>query len=79
MSANKKSPIPAPPSEPARDSLPRCFRVNDAARYLSVTPFFIRAAVRRGDIAALMLGRRLVIDRRELDAFVERAQVDRAA
>jgi len=53
--------------------------VKEAAAYLGVTPFFIRDAVWRNELPAMKLGRRLIIDRQDLDTFLEKMKRERAA
>jgi excisionase family DNA binding protein len=47
-------------------------RVREAAAYLGVTVNFIRDAVAKQTLPAMMLGHRLVLDVRDLDKFLDR-------
>jgi excisionase family DNA binding protein len=47
-------------------------RIQDAAKYLSATPWQIETLLREKTIPSFVLGKRRVIDRLELDRYVER-------
>lgn len=58
-------------------TLPAMVRVPDAADLLSITERAIRAAIRRGDIPAVKIGRQLLIPRAFLEALLSvEGQVD---
>lgn len=61
------STLPAVPASPA----PRLLRIAEAARYLSATPWFIRSLIWSHSIPFLQLGKRHLIDVRDLDAYVD--------
>jgi excisionase family DNA binding protein len=61
------SELPAVPASPA----PRLLRIVEASRYLSATPWFIRSLIWSHSIPFLQLGKRHLIDVRDLDAYVE--------
>jgi excisionase family DNA binding protein len=68
MSRTKKSVVPvAVQASPA----PRLLRISEAARYLSATPWLIRSLIWSRSIPFLKLGKRHVIDVRDLDAYVD--------
>ena len=74
MSRRKASPQVSPPtpiavSEPK--SAPRLLRVQQAAEYLSTTPWFIRSLIWSHSIPFLQLGKRHLLDVRDLDAYVD--------
>jgi excisionase family DNA binding protein len=52
--------------------VPRLLRIQDAAKYLSATPWQIETLLREKTIPSFVLGKRRVIDRLELDRYVER-------
>jgi len=60
------------------ESQPRLLGVKDAAHYLGSTVWFVRSLVWNGDIPSCRMGKRLLIDRQDLDSFVDR-QKERAA
>jgi excisionase family DNA binding protein len=60
-----------PPNTPALNLEPRLLRIKDAARYLNATVWFVRSLVWSG-FPHLRLGRRILIDRSDLDAYVDR-------
>jgi excisionase family DNA binding protein len=49
----------------------RCLRIPDAANYLSATNWFVETLVREGTVRSFILGKRRVIDVKELDRFVD--------
>ena len=51
---------------------PRLMNVKDAASYLGATVWFVRSLVWSGEIASCRLGKRLLIDRQDLDQYVDR-------
>jgi excisionase family DNA binding protein len=51
---------------------PRGLGIQAAAFYLGVTTSFIRSKIWNGEIQALMLGKRHIIDKADLDLFLER-------
>ncbi len=51
---------------------PRLLRIPEAAHYLSATPWFIRSKLWAGEIPFLRLGKRFLIDRADLDSFIDR-------
>jgi excisionase family DNA binding protein len=55
--------------------IPRMLRVQDAARYLSSTTWFIATLLREGKIPSLFFGKRRVVDVNDLDAWVERQKM----
>jgi excisionase family DNA binding protein len=52
----------------------RWLRIEQAAEYVSVTVTAIKAVVRKGVIPHVRFGRRYLIDRRAIDAYLERLQ-----
>jgi len=52
--------------------IPRLLRVQDAAKYLSATTWQIETLLREKKIPSFVLGKRRVVDRLELDRYVER-------
>jgi excisionase family DNA binding protein len=51
---------------------PRLLRLREAAFYLSSTTWFIEELVRTGKIRSKIIGKRRVIDIRDLDAWIEK-------
>ncbi len=49
---------------------PRMVKVREAASQLGITELAIRAAIRRGDIPAVRVGRQLLIPRPALEAIL---------
>ncbi len=49
---------------------PRMVKVREAAGLLGITELAIRAAIRRGDIPAVRVGRQLLIPRPALEAIL---------
>lgn len=52
--------------------VPRMLTVKSAADYLGSTVWFVRNLVWNRELPKLMFGRRLVFDRTDLDAYVEK-------
>lgn len=52
------------------DISPRLLGVKDSAAYLGATVWFVRSIIWNRQIPFLRLGKRLVIDRVDLDAFI---------
>jgi excisionase family DNA binding protein len=52
--------------------VPRLMRVPDAAKYLAATAWFVETLARDGTIKSFYVGKRRVIDRLELDRYIER-------
>jgi excisionase family DNA binding protein len=50
---------------------PRGLGIQAAAAYLGVTSSFIRSQIWAGHLRALMLGKRHIVDRLDLDRFLE--------
>ena len=50
----------------------RWLRIEQAAEYIGVTPTFMKTLLRRREVPYAKAGRRYVIDRRNLDAYLER-------
>ncbi len=65
MPRKKPSPVAAGPA-------PRLLRIAEAARYLGATVWFIRGLIWARQVPYLRLGKRYVIDVRDLDTFIER-------
>jgi excisionase family DNA binding protein len=54
---------------------PRLLTVKDAAAYLSCTVWCIRSLIWSRKIPYLKLGKRFLIDRADLDSFVEQEKI----
>jgi excisionase family DNA binding protein len=52
--------------------VPRLMRIQDAAKYLSATTWQVETLLREKVIPSFVLGKRRVVDRLELDRYVER-------
>lgn len=62
------------PPRPGRGSPPekRLYSVKEAAGYLGLSPWTVRETIWRGELPSVRAGRRVLLDLRDLDAFVER-------
>ena len=69
----------SPSSLPVYVVPPRLMRIQDAARYLSATTRQIGTLLRENTIPSFVLGKRRVIDRLELDRYVERRNAEAKA
>lgn len=49
----------------------RGLRIEDAAKYLSVTVCFVRALIATGEIPYVSAGKRFILDRLDLDQWLE--------
>jgi excisionase family DNA binding protein len=58
-------PAVAPPNS-------RLLRISQAAQYLSVTNWFMETLLREKVIPSLFLGKRKVVDVRDIDAWIDR-------
>src|SRR5260370_31775970 len=56
--------------------VPRLLRIADAAKYLSATTWQVETLLREKTIPSFVLGKRRVIDRLELDRYVERRNAE---
>jgi excisionase family DNA binding protein len=56
----------------------RLYRISEAASYLRCTPCFIENLIRLKIVPSLLLGKRRVIDVRDLDDFVDRMKKEAA-
>ena len=76
---SKKSPITEVPI-PAKPSItPRLLRITDAAHYLSATYTFVETLIREKAIPSVVVGKRHVIDVRDLDAYIENLKDEQSA
>ena len=51
--------------------VPRLLRIQDAAKYLSTTTWQVETLLRENVIPSFVLGKRRVVDRLELDRYVD--------
>ena len=70
----------APPTrkrkEPAKPALPRRLcSLADAARYLAVSDWTVRQMVWWGDLPHIRRGKRILLDLRDLDGWIDREKV----
>lgn len=49
----------------------RWLRIEEAAEYAGVTVFFMRELIRKRVIAPIPMGKRFLVDRLDLDAYIE--------
>jgi excisionase family DNA binding protein len=56
--------------------VPRLLRIQDAAKYLSATTWQIETLLRENVIPSFVLGKRRVVDRLELDRYVDRRNAE---
>src|SRR5438309_8094855 len=59
--------------------VPRLLRIHDAAKYLSATTWQVETLLREKAIPSFVLGKRRVVDRLELDRYVERRNAEAKA
>ena len=59
--------------------IPRLLPIQDAARYLSATTWQVETLLREKTNPSFVLGKRRVIDRLELDRYVERRNAEAKA
>ena len=59
--------------------IPRLLRIQDAARYLSATTWFIETLIREKRIPSMILGKRRVLDVYDLDAWIEKQKAQSVA
>jgi len=59
--------------------VPRLLRIHDAAKYLSATTWQVETLLRDNTIPSFVLGKRRVVDRLELDRYVERRNAEAKA
>jgi excisionase family DNA binding protein len=59
--------------------VPRLLRIQDAARYLSATTWFVETLIREKKILSLIVGKRRVIDVLDLDAWIENEKMKSVA
>jgi len=50
------------------------FNVEDSARILAISPWTVRALLRKGKLCPVRIGRRVCVSENELRRFVEEAQ-----
>ena len=55
---------------------PRLLRISDAAKYLSCTNWYMETLLREGIVRSFFLGKRKVVDVRDLDAYIDRLKSD---
>jgi excisionase family DNA binding protein len=56
---------------------PRLLSERDAAAYLGISYWTLRDLVFRKELSRVQIGRRVLVDQRELDAYVERSKIQR--
>lgn len=66
----KSSVVPAVAQSKAESISPRGLRVAEVAAYTSATVCMVRAAIKSGELPALLLGKRHVILREDVDAWL---------
>lgn len=54
---------------------PRLLSPHEAARYLGVSYWTVRDLVFRREIPFIKIGRRVLVDRRDLDAYLDRSKI----
>ena len=58
---------------------PRLLSQQEAARYLGISHWTIRDLVFRGEIPFIKIGRRVLLDRQDLDSYLNRSKNHRGA
>ncbi len=54
---------------------PRLLSLEEAARYLGISKWTLRDLVFRGDLPCVRIKRRMLLDRQDLDRYLERAKI----
>jgi len=67
---SRRRPVTAGPGLPRR-----LVSLAEASEYLSVSDWSIRAMVWRGDLPHIRLGKRILIDSRDLEAWIDKSKV----
>lgn len=49
----------------------RLFTISEAGAYLALGPWRVRNLIWAGELAFIKLGRRILVDRKDLDAFLD--------
>jgi excisionase family DNA binding protein len=62
---------PGSSQQNASSSQARLLSLKDAAIYLSLSHWTLRGLVWRGDLPSVRVGRRILIDRNDLETFIE--------
>ena len=70
MRGKNKPPAVLPEAIP-QSSAARGLRVQEAARYLGATVSFVRSLIAEREVPALLLGKRHVVLREDLDQFLD--------
>lgn len=68
---SKKSVAVATPTQKPEPLLKRGLRVREVSDYTSATVCMIRAAIKSGDLRAMMLGKRHIVLREDADRWLE--------
>jgi excisionase family DNA binding protein len=58
---------------------PRLLSQHEAARYLGISYWTVRDLVFRREIPFIKIGRRVLVDRLDLDAYLDRSKIHPAA
>jgi len=58
-----------------RDQAVRLLSQQEAAAYLGISYWTLRDLTFRGDLPSVRIGRRTLVDRQDLDAFLERVKI----
>ena len=56
----------------ALETQKRGYRITEAATYLGASPWFVELRIREREIPVVKLGRRYIIVKEDLDAFLDR-------
>jgi excisionase family DNA binding protein len=67
----KKSAVATPPEVIPQQNQPRGFRVSEAASYIGSTVNFVRALIRDREVPALLLGKRHILLKDDLDSYLD--------
>ncbi len=64
-------------SEPNRDSVlrQRLLSVNEAAKYLGLSPWSLRKRLNQGILPVVRIGRRILFDLHDLEFFIEQHKI----
>ena len=61
--------------KPPSASEPRLLSQQDAASYLGISYWTVRDLVFRHEIPHMKIGRRILVDQKDLDAYVDRSKI----
>ena len=66
-------------SEPSTFPIQRLLRISQVAAYLGCSVWAVRDLLRRKELTKIPLGRKFLVDRNQVDAYIERVKARAAA